>query len=159
MLRTQEARTAREVGITHHDIRRRAIHNFASLVRYHRADGGIDDRATRWPTGVHPIGGRGMFVDDIVVHRTQQREMLHQTCALFEMFANLHAGNAGVDGVVIRTRFLEFGVAFAFGIPRIHVARAATEPNENTMLGFALREFLWSRQGIGQQGRAHGGGG
>ena len=141
MLGPQKARTASKIRIPHYHISRSAVGGLAPFMRYRRADGGIHDGSTNRSAGVHLIGGSRMFIHGLMMHRSQQREMLHHLRAITEMLADLQAGHRGIDGIIIGARLFKLGIAFNFRIPSVHMARAATEPDMDAVLHLARRKI------------------
>jgi hypothetical protein len=78
---------------------------------------------------VHSVGGRSVFVDDIVVHRPKRSDAIHERSDFWEMFANPHIGNRSADAVVVGAGKLAFRVTRAFWIESVDLRHAAAEPD------------------------------
>jgi len=140
VLDAEEARAAAHVRVADEHVGRDGRVGGAATVRDDRADGRVDGVAADHAAGVHEVRGERMLVDDLVVHRADRGDVLHQLGRARQVFAEAHAGDGGLDGRVERTRLLLRGLVVAkdLRVERIGLAHAAAEPDEDTVLGLAL---------------------
>ena len=82
VLGAEKARPAGDVGIADEHIGRHAVAGGAALVGDDRADRRIDDRAAGRPAGVHAVDGRGVLVDDVMMHGADEDEAVEHLGAL-----------------------------------------------------------------------------
>ncbi len=144
MFRAQKARTASDVRIANDDIGGHAIESAFALMRHNRTNRRINHRSAGRSAGVNAISRGRVLIDDVVIYSANENESVENLRAIFKMLANFDARNRGFNRIVSRTGNL-FAVAFAFRVPGIDMSRAAAEPNENAMLGFAfgIIDFLF----------------
>src|SRR5690606_19786817 len=116
-LGTEETRAAREVGVPDEYVGRHTLGRRTAFMGDDRAERGINRRAADIAPRVHAVRGGGMLVDDVVVHRAQGGDVLHQLGAARQVFAHLHAGDAGVDARVVAARLFRLGIAKRLRIP------------------------------------------
>jgi hypothetical protein len=81
-----------------------------------------------------------MLIDDLVVHRTDCGDVLHELGRARQVLAEADAGHGGLDGRVERAALLDGGfvVAERLRVEGVDLAHAAAEPDEDTMFGFAF---------------------
>ena len=86
---------------------------------------------------MHAVDGGGVFVDDFVVYGSNQAAAVESIGHGFEVFADLDAGDGGVDGWVGGAGFFGAlsGIAELFGVPGIHLGSTATEPDKDAAAG------------------------
>lgn len=104
------------------------------------ADGGVAGAAADGAGGVDEVGGDGVLVDDVVVHRADGGDVLHEAGGFGEVLGEADAGNGGFDGGVGGAGFFGggFGVTERFGVEGVDLGHAAAEPDEDAVLGFAF---------------------
>jgi hypothetical protein len=109
-------------------------------MRDHRADRRIDGVAADHAAGVDEVRGERVLVDDLMVHRADRRDVLHELGRARQVLAESHARYGRLDGRVERAALLGLGfiVAERLRVEGVDLAHAAAEPDEDAMLGFAF---------------------
>jgi hypothetical protein len=159
VLRAEEAGPAADVRVADEDVRRYVGAGRAALVGDDRPDRRVGDRAADRPPGVDEVRGEGVLVDDLVVDRPDGGDPIHQSGHLRQVLAHPHAAHGGVDRAVERPGLLRRALVRADGlrVERVDLPHPAAEPDEDAVLGLALRQ----RGGFGGERREgdRGGGG
>ena len=88
-----------------------------------------------------PIGRGGMLIDHFVMQTPHQGDAIENGGCLRQVFADLDALDGRRNGVVVGPGLLLFGVSFGLGIERVDVTSSPPKPNENAVLGLALRHL------------------
>jgi hypothetical protein len=157
-LRAEESGAAADIRIAHEHVGRHIGTGGAQFVGDDGADGRVGDAAADHAPGVDDIGGEGMLIDDVVIHGAHNGEALGQPRGQRQMLTKLDSRHGGVDRRVVGAG--DFGirlrVAASLGIEGIDLGHAAPEPDEDAMLGLALRHR--DGRGIGEQRPGMGGG-
>src|SRR5262249_13190887 len=126
------------------------------LVGNDGADAGIDDAAdTLAVAGVHQVVSRAV-VGIAGGHAAQDGHVLHLLSELGQVLADLDAGHAGIDELVLAT---------VFDIPGVRLGGAAVHPEEDAGLVLGAGRGLFSGaagqrlEPAGHRGPDHAGGG
>jgi hypothetical protein len=91
------------------------------------------------------ISGGRVLIDDVVRNCSTKGNAIEDTGYAGKVLADLDSRNGGVDGVVVGSGFLGFGITFLLGIEGIHLGGSTTQPKENAMLGLTLKTIFQSR--------------
>ena len=140
MFSAEEAGAAAGAGVANEHVGGHFGVHGAALMGDDGADGGVAGAAADGACGVDEVGGDGVFVDDVVVHRADGGDLLHEAGGLGEVLGEADAGDGGFDGGVGGAGFFGggFGVAERFGVEGIDLGHATAEPDEDAVFGFAF---------------------
>ena len=161
VFRPKEAWAAADVRVTDQHVCRHSGVRCAALVRDNRPDRRIRHRAAGSPARVDEVGCERVLVDDLVRHRADGGESIHQYCRFLQVFAHPHPAHGGFDRVVERAgRFgRSLRVAPGLRIEGVDLTHAAAEPDEDTMVGFTsgVRFHDWCLGGQRRRSSKRGG--
>ena len=99
---SKESRPAADVGITDQHVSGNVRLRSSAHVSDDRTDGRIGDAAADQPAGVNEVSSKSVLVDEVVVDGSHGRQTIGELCRAMQMFAELHAGDDSIDGVIFR---------------------------------------------------------
>ena len=162
---SEKSGAATDIGISDEHVSGHVGSGGTAFVGDDGTDGRIGHAAADHATGVDEVGAESVFVDDVMIDRSDDGHALSEFGAAVKVFAKFHAGHGGLDaGVVGAGHFgRSFGVSATFRIEGVDLRHPASQPDEDAVFGFAFdgrcRRWLvgekWggaSRDGCGRRG-------